>query len=279
MNSFKEFFKFIFRLFQISRPLGWVMASVLFLVGIKLSGPGFDLLTVVQLVFLTFPFCFFLFGINDVFDYKSDKLNPRKGNFLHGAKITKDEIPIIKKLAWLFILPLVLVSAFVNLYNFVFAVLLVLFSYFYSAKPIRMKEIPLLDTISNSIIVYLVVMLGFTHHALPSQLTIKGYFLLILLTGFNAYHTIVDFDADRKAGHKTFASFFGKRATAGFAFLCALVALLFGNFESFEFNALVLFSAIATFATLIYPKIAKILMYICVFGGIALVSSWLVRTL
>ena len=141
-----------------------------------------------------------------------------------------------------------------------------------------MKEIPFVETLSNSTIIYLVFMLGFTHNALPFKVPANVYYLLVLATGLNAYHTIVDFKSDLVAGHRTFATRFGKRATAGFAFFCCLVPLFFGRFESIEFRLLVWTSAAAVLMTLIYPRIAKFVMYIGGFWYIGLAISWLVRT-
>jgi 4-hydroxybenzoate polyprenyltransferase len=34
--------------------------------------------SIFQILMLSFPFCIFLYGLNDVHEYESDKLNPRK---------------------------------------------------------------------------------------------------------------------------------------------------------------------------------------------------------
>ncbi|MBW3012513.1 UbiA family prenyltransferase [Candidatus Woesearchaeota archaeon] len=266
------------RIVKISRPLGWVIAVAVYFVGLVLSKSHMGLLQFLQILTLTLPFCFFLYGINDIYDYDSDKINPRKGNYIYGAKIKKNEIPVIKSLAWIFVLPFVIVASFINFYNLLYALILVLVAYFYSAPPLRFKEIPFVETISNSFILYLVVVLGYTNSAVPWQLPYQVYFFLLVATGFNAYHTIVDFDSDLKAGHKTFGTRFGKRATAGFSFLCCLIAFFYAHFESLEFRAIVFFATLLSLMTVIQPKIAKWVMPVGFSTIVVLVVSWIIRT-
>jgi 4-hydroxybenzoate polyprenyltransferase len=268
----------LLKIIQVSRPIGWLISAILYLVGIKLSGSEFGIVQIIQMLLLTLPYCFFLFGINDIYDFESDKNNPRKGNFLQGARIQKQDMLFIKKMSLVFGSGLIFVSLFAGFWNFICTVLLLLASYFYSAPPVRFKELPIIDTLSNSAIIYLVLMLGFTQNALPWELIHKVYVVLLLVSGFNAYHTIVDFESDRKTSHRTFAVIFGKRATAGFCFLCAFVAMMIGDFESIEFNLIMFAAPVITLATIFVPKAAKILMYVGGFSCIFLAAEWLART-
>ncbi|HBL80862.1 MAG TPA: hypothetical protein DDZ79_13580, partial [Aequorivita sp.] len=42
--------------------------------------------------FVTFPLNFLVYGLNDFTDGKADSFNPRKGNYLFGAKLSKKEL-------------------------------------------------------------------------------------------------------------------------------------------------------------------------------------------
>ncbi len=65
-------------LLKVSRPLGWVVAPLVFVIGFYYSNSYLTLLSIVQIILLSFPFSIILYGINDLYDYDSDRLNPRK---------------------------------------------------------------------------------------------------------------------------------------------------------------------------------------------------------
>eukprot|EP00039_Didymoeca_costata_P016963 m.310326 g.310326 ORF g.310326 m.310326 type:complete len:310 (+) comp16476_c0_seq6:328-1257(+) len=83
---------------QISRP-GWWLPTV-FLYLLPTSG-RWDLLTGMDpcfflgLIYVTFPLNFFTYGWNDFVDYDIDKNNPRKGNYLYGARATKEQLSVV----------------------------------------------------------------------------------------------------------------------------------------------------------------------------------------
>ena len=118
---------------------------------------------------LSVPYCIFLYGINDIYDYETDKINPRKGDlkgggFLEGIKLEPAYHSYIKRVSFLVISLLFLTSFLtLNIANILGMLLLVFFSYFYSAPPLRLKERPPLDSFTNGI----------------------GYFFLPFLLGFS----------------------------------------------------------------------------------------------
>lgn len=77
-------------LMKVSRPAGWIIAPLIFLIALFYSGASLSLLSIVQLILLSFPFCVFLYGINDIYDYESDKLNNRK-KLLEGIKLDRKD--------------------------------------------------------------------------------------------------------------------------------------------------------------------------------------------
>ena len=83
-------------LLKTSRPIGWIIAPLVFLVGLSYSGADLSFLPILQMLLLSFPYCLFVYGINDVYDYESDKLNPRK-KFIEGVKLKPIHHPLIKK--------------------------------------------------------------------------------------------------------------------------------------------------------------------------------------
>src|SRR3989344_2932786 len=157
-------------LIKTSRPLGWIIWPFVFLFGLAASGANLTTLPIIQMILLSFPFSFFAYGINDIYDYQSDKLNPRK-NLIEGIKLKPKYHSLVKKSA--FFIALILVSSSLitqNIYNVSAMLFLLFFAYFYSAPPLRLKERPPLDSFTNGI----------------------GYFFLPFLLGFSYGGTIFD---------------------------------------------------------------------------------------
>ena len=49
------------------------------------------------LLYVTFPLNFLIYGWNDIVDYETDQVNPRKDSFLFGAKGTKAQLAELPK--------------------------------------------------------------------------------------------------------------------------------------------------------------------------------------
>lgn len=108
-----------------------------------------------------------------------------------------------------------------NSQNLVACVFLVFLGWQYSAPPLRLKEAPVLDSLSNGTIVFLAWFAGFSLGGngirdAPG----KGYMLSLCTAGVHALAAIPDIEADVAAGQNTIAVAFGKRPTALFAALC-----------------------------------------------------------
>jgi len=256
------------RLIQISRPVGWVLCVILFLIGIRLSDANLDFVSLIEMVMFTFPFCLFLFGINDIYDYKSDRLNPRKKKFF-GNFVRKNELVWLRKSCFISLIPIFLISFItMNIWNIITTVLLILISYAYSAPPFRLKEIPIIESVSNAVIIYLIVMLGFTFNAFPWELTTKAYYLLLFIVAYHIFTTIMDYEYDKKVGHKTFAVRFGKKTAAFVSVLLGLFVYFFGRIQTIEFNLLVLISTLFFAITFFHTKFAKLGFYLSILVGI-----------
>lgn len=67
------------RLFWASRPISWVNTAYPFAAVALLTGGVPTWLVVLGTVFFLIPYNLLMYGVNDVFDYESDKRNPRKG--------------------------------------------------------------------------------------------------------------------------------------------------------------------------------------------------------
>ena len=65
-------------LIRTSRPPLWILGPFVFFAFLPIHAERFAPLPVLQLILLSFPFCIFLYGINDAYDYESDRINPRR---------------------------------------------------------------------------------------------------------------------------------------------------------------------------------------------------------
>ncbi len=221
-------------LFVSSRPLSWVNTAFPFAAAYLLTTRELDLTLVVGAVYFLIPYNLAMYGINDVFDYESDLRNPRKGG-VEGALLDRrmHRPTIIAAIVTNvpFLVYLVLVGSplsWLVLAVSVFAVVA------YSAKGLRFKERPFLDSLTSSThfvspAVYGLVLAGavFT----PQLWAVLAAFFL-WGTASHAFGAVQDVIADREAGISSIATVIGARATvrlAVIAYLAGGVLLLFSH--------------------------------------------------
>src|SRR4051812_8263054 len=82
------------KLLLISRPISWPNTAYPFAAGYLVTGGHIDPLFIVATLYFLIPYNLMMYGVNDVFDYESDILNPRKGG-IEGAREQKAFHPTI----------------------------------------------------------------------------------------------------------------------------------------------------------------------------------------
>jgi len=205
-----------------SRPPGWTFGPILFGIGLiesgKLPRSVWELLrAVLQVGSLSLPLCVVVFGMNDVYDYDSDLLNPRKSfNSLEGSVLAPVYHHDVRVTAWAstgLIMGCSLLTR--RPQNMIATASLLALGWQYSATPLRLKEVPIIDSLSNGLIVLLASFVGFSFGgASISDAPSKGYMMALVCSGVHALGAVVDVDADLAAGQTTIATFLGRRATA-----------------------------------------------------------------
>lgn len=268
-------------LVKISRISGWVFAPLVFLVGFSFYGRVLNPLAVTQILLLSFPFALFLYGINDVNDIESDKLNPRKT--ILGENIwEKGMASLVLKLSFV-IASMLLVSSLLtlNIWNLIGMILLLFFAYQYSAPPLRLKEKPPLDSFSNGVIYYYApLLLGFSYNATIFDFPIHVYVVFVCVMGIHSFSTVMDYNSDLVAGSKTFAVRFGKRFAAFFTFIIFSLTLLFPEFQILPVTSFLLIGILFSLIIIIYPseKLAshflKIMAFIFIIIAILTILSY-----
>ncbi len=250
--------------FQVSRPLGWLIAPLVFLLGLTAFGTPLTPLAIVQIVLLSIPYCILLYGTNDIYDYEADKLNPRKP-VRDSVEMETEIFPMVRKLS-LLVAVLLIVSAVLTLNptNILAMCILLFFSYFYSAPPLRFKQWPPMDSVSNGILYFFApVLLGASFGASLLALPIQVYFITAGVMGIHSFSTIMDHSADQLVGERTFATVYGIRAASIFTVVVFVIAYLFAGFQGMIVGYFLIFCAVLAVIITIVPseKWAKYFFY------------------
>jgi len=205
-------------LFKISRPRFWIYILGPYVIGVLAASPVGNWPLVVALsIYFTLPANLLIYGVNDIFDYETDKHNPKKEAYETLVK------PKDQQLLWRWIAitntPFLLVLPFVgNNGRWGFAGFL-FFSVFYSMPPIRAKVRPLIDSIFNTLYIFPgVVGYAVVAKSLPSfELCLAATFWCMAM---HAYSAVPDSEADKKAKIATIATQLGKVNTLIFCLVC-----------------------------------------------------------
>ncbi|QIK84232.1 prenyltransferase [Sanguibacter sp. HDW7] len=221
------------RLVGTSRPVSWINTAYPFVAAYLLAGGTSWWLGTVAALFLLVPYNLAMYGINDVFDHDSDVANPRKGGIEgivleRGLHRTTLVAAVVTNVPFLVVL-LVAGTALANAVLLVAVVAVV----GYSAPPLRLKERPVLDSLTSS-----------THFVAPAVYGVAlaggawtGEVVAVLVAFFcwgvasHAFGAVQDVRADREAGIGSVATVLGARLTTRLAlaaYALAAVVLLVG---------------------------------------------------
>jgi len=208
------------RLVSISRPRFWLYEAGTFAVGaaaaLARGGGAWDWTLLPWFLYFLIPANLLIYGVNDVFDYETDRRNPKKQGYegllprsAHRRVLAAAALSTAAFLPLLFLAPQAALLPFG---------LFLLGAVFYSAPPIRAKAVPGLDMLFSA-----------THYVATGWF---GYALALgtgvpyapLLAGLawamamHAYSAVPDIAADEGSGLRTVATALGARRTL---LLCA----------------------------------------------------------
>ncbi|MGK0716625.1 prenyltransferase [Leucobacter sp. W1153] len=209
-----------------SRPVSWINTAFPFGAAYLLTTREIDWVLVLGFLYFLIPYNLAMYGINDVFDYDSDLANPRKGG-LEGALLAPRLHRVTLWTAALTNIPFLVLLALAGgpaswlaLAVSVFAVIA------YSAKGLRFKERPFLDSITSSTHFVSPAIVGLTlagaEFTLPLVLILGAFFVWGMAA--HAFGAIQDIGPDREAGIHSVATVIGARATARLALVLWLLA-------------------------------------------------------
>jgi 4-hydroxybenzoate polyprenyltransferase len=242
-------------LVQVSRPIVWPVLPLVYALGIHAAQAEWTAVAVAQALLLTFPMNLIGCGLNDIYDYESDRVSPRRGA-VWGVVVSADERPLVFE-SCVAMIPLVIASSLItrNAENFMATVGLVTMAWTYSVPPFRWKERPPLDSLANGLGYFLFpLMMGYSLNADPRTMPPRYYLLALCVAGVHALATAADYEADKAAGHRTLAVAFGRRTAAAVACAAFAAAWLLGDFHSPAVNVYVAMCAVAALAAAMLPR-------------------------
>ena len=231
------------QLFWSSRPISWINTAYPFGLAYWLATGDTGLTLWIGALFFLIPYNLLMYGINDVFDYESDLRNPRKGGIEGALLDPKWHVVTVKAAIWScvpFVVYLTVIGTSSStswLYLTLFAVIA------YSAKGLRFKEKPFLDSITSSLHFVGPVIFGLS----LAEVNLGQRQILIAIVSFflwgvasHAFGAVQDVLADREGGIASIATVIGARATVRVALAAYVVAasLLLGLNQPYSFAAL-----------------------------------------
>lgn len=200
---------------RISRPRFWLYEAATFgLVGTVGALQGFSFFTDwrywVFFFYFLIPANILIYGINDIFDYETDKLNPKKGTY--EALVTPDRQSalwkwiLVTNIPFFFFVPLT-TPLIVSFFAFVFC------ASFYSAPPIRAKAKPIIDSLFSAGHYVATGVFGY-YLAGGTEFPLVGIVAgMLWAVAMHAYSAVPDIKADTLAGLKTIAILIGAHRT------------------------------------------------------------------
>ena len=231
------------QLFWSSRPISWINTAYPFGLAYWLATGDTGLTLWIGALFFLIPYNLLMYGINDVFDYESDLRNPRKGG-IEGALLDPNWHAVTVKAAIWSCVPFVVYLTVIGTSSSTSWLYLTLFAVIaYSAKGLRFKEKPFLDSITSSLHFVGPVIFGLS----LAEVNLGQRQILIAIVSFflwgvasHAFGAVQDVLADREGGIASIATVIGARATVRVALAAYVVAasLLLGLNQPYSFAAL-----------------------------------------
>lgn len=216
----------ISELLKVSRPRFWLYEAATFgLIGVVAGASNYSFLSsagywIFFLYFLV-PANILIYGINDIFDYDTDKDNPKKGTY--EALVT----PGKRRSLWWWIAVTNIPFLFFVPHSTPLLVAFVVFLFcaiFYSALPIRAKRLPVLDSLFSAGHYIATGVFGYYLAGgtiFPSLGILAG---MIWAIAMHAYSAVPDITADKNAGLRTIAILIGARNTIGLCWTLYIIA-------------------------------------------------------
>ena len=182
----------------------------------------------IQLLLLSYPAAFIMHAVNDLFDYEHDTVNKR--DFFRERNITPADANGVW--FWTAIFSMLLLAPTIlseNITGFILILLCIALSIAYSVPPVRLKNRAVSSVIACVVGAWSLyaICLSYTDTItnIPRRSFLYAFFSHFVVTGGH----LVDYEANMKAGQKTFVTEYGETVTVILALISSLCLTLFGN--------------------------------------------------
>lgn len=200
-------------LLVVSRPFWWVNTCAPFVVSYFVIAGRVDWTLSIGVLLFAFGYNLMMYGINDIYDYESDILNPRKTG-VDGSVLAKSKHPSLWR--WIFVLNIPLLVWLYQVGNPTANTWLTIMLFMvvaYSQKGLRFKEIPFVDSFTSSFhytspFIYGGLLVGAKELYIPAYI---AFFIWVMAN--HAFGAIQDITPDRKAGIRSIATELGASKT------------------------------------------------------------------
>lgn len=217
-----------------SRPALWWTIGLVFTAGAIASSAAFDTTFFLFLFLLMVPGCFVLFGLNDVYDYDSDKQNARKDSLAGAALEPKYHDLVLQVSAGISVFMFLILLSTRDVFTITTGLILAFLAYAYSVPPLRFSEVPVLDALSNAGLILCTILLGFSLSGSFFEVPTQIYVLGVVVVGMHSFFSLMDYSADKAASKNTLMILIGKRPAMIISLIIVLCCL--GYFVLFSFS-------------------------------------------
>lgn len=233
MQNIQTIFSLYKKYFQTSRPRFWRYTLGSYCIWLIVGSQFTELWGMNEILtfqafwfflYFSYPANLLIYGVNDIFDYETDKLNPKKD--WYEWLITPDKQKILRLLIAGINIPFLLLSILPNTWSYIWLFVFVIAAVFYSAPPLRAKAKPLLDTIVSAF-VYIAPWFVWYYIIWWEQINRMIFFALLARNmAMHAYSAIPDIEADSQAWVYTVATLYGHKGTLRFCIICYLLSIV-----------------------------------------------------
>ena len=213
--------------------------------------------TLVFFLFFTYPANIYIYGINDIYDYETDKHNPKK--VAYESLVMPDEQKKLFSFIALVQIPFIVYAAlYTHTATYIALCVFYFCAGFYSAPPIRAKARPFLDSlfsaghyIATGVFSFLLISEMTRQPIAWLSVAIASIAGLAWAIAMHAYSAVPDIQADTAAGLETVATKLQKKHTL----LFCLALYLLSGILSYAFLGLIGLGLSLIYVALMYKSI------------------------
>jgi len=222
-------------LLQVSRPGLWLVFIWLYMWPLGgsthlLSSPVFWL----GLLFCTFPLNLLVYGMNDLVDEDVDRNNPRKGNYIYGAKLSRKQLSNLP--LWILasnVIPLMVISVYspgLSLFLSCWLLSAIAVNFVYNNKPFQLSRKCPYELPTMVIGHFLIPVLACVINDTPWPSKESWIFHALLLSRSHIWLEFADIGVDQVQGKRTIAVVLGHHVALRLVLVLTLLESLCAYF-------------------------------------------------